>query len=111
MSVCYTARVTLRIDGAERDVQVAGYVIVEPSRSRGVVARVDGPVRVRIDRVAWVDLDALDVGLADNAIAEEALCTAALEDDSCACIEERDADTAIELLLADDLVRAIKETT
>lgn len=88
MSRLYSATaVTLTIAGGERDLAVRGLVDLEPSRSRGMEATLDGEPECFLDG-AWVsfgDVEELDAG--DRARAEEILCDLALEDDRDACVD------------------------
>lgn len=73
---------TLVVNGDEQDVTVRGYVEMEYSRSRGMIAVLDGEPEAQVDG-EWVSMDddALGDGAADAA--EEALLEDALNDDEC----------------------------
>lgn len=89
MSKRYTADVTITLERVERDCTVRCHVSLEPSNSRGWAATLDGVPDACIDG-EWLPLDVLDVEPSDHDSIEEALCEAALEDDSDQCVDHDD---------------------
>lgn len=83
MSRPYEALVTLTIDGDEVDVYVRGFVSVEPGLGMGGAwgATLDGDIDVRTGG-DWFPINSVNVGEGDEGRAEDALLTAALDDDS-----------------------------
>lgn len=82
MSDYHEARVTISVDGDERDVTVRGFVSVKPGLGMGGAwgAELDGDADIWIDR-DWFPLDSVNLDEGDDERIEEALCNAALEDD------------------------------
>lgn len=83
---------TLTIGGREDDYWVRGNVLVEPSRSRGVEANLDGGAEVDVTSTdGWVDADSLDLDARSRERIVDVLCEAALEDDRDYCADEERA--------------------
>jgi hypothetical protein len=91
MSRYTQALVTLTISGDEVDVYVRAFVSVEPGLGMGGSwgAALDGSIDVRTGG-DWFPIDSVDVGEGDAERAEDALCDAALSDDSEECIDHDD---------------------
>lgn len=77
MSHYYEVRVTLCVDGDERDVSVRGFVSVEPD----VGATLNGDMDVHIGH-DWWSIRSVALGHGDLSRAEDALLETALNDDS-----------------------------
>ncbi len=90
----FESRVTVTIDGDETDVYVRGFVDLEPSRSRGWRAELDGDPDIMINGT-WCPIDSVNLGEGDADLIGDALCETALEDDS-DCSEEWDEREAAE---------------
>ena len=87
----YTTKITVTIGGDERDAYVRAYVECgwDVGHPNGFGARLDGDAEVRVGN-AWVTADDVELGEGDLARIEEALCDAALNDDSDQCVDEDD---------------------
>lgn len=83
MSRRYVTTTTLTIGGQEADLDIRAHVEVEPSRSRGWTASIDGDIEAKVDG-AW---SVLDEGSSAHLAASEVLEELALEDDSSQCVE------------------------
>lgn len=84
MSALYETTVTLEIDGVEEDRDVRAHVEMEPCRSRGWLATIDGALEVLVGE-DWVDAGTLKIDPKSLERAEDGLCELALEDDSDYC--------------------------
>lgn len=80
MSRLYELDTTLDVGGDEADYRVRCHVMVEPSRSFGWEASLDGHPEVLVDG-RWIDLEEVCTDPVSVHRVEEWLCDAALEDD------------------------------
>lgn len=86
MSTRYEAVATVTIAGDEADHRVRAHVEVEPSRSHGWSATIDGSIEVLVDG-RWVDIDDAGLDAQDRERVEDVLCELALDDDTDQCVE------------------------
>ena len=83
MSRMTDVKVSVTIDGDDRDVFVRGYVTVEPGLGMGGNwgAEIDGDVQLRLGG-DWWPVESVNLDKGDLEHIEASLCEAALEDDS-----------------------------
>lgn len=87
MSRRYETKVTITLDDEERDVTARARVEVGPGLSHGGWgAEIDGQVELLIGDV-WTEMEDVPLETRDIERIDEALCDAALEDDSSECVE------------------------
>ena len=91
----YSVKVTVTVDGDERDVFVGGFVECgwDVGCPNGFGAILDGDADVMINGT-WCPIDSVNLGEGDAGRIADALCETALEDDSDQCVDDDDREAA-----------------